>query len=272
VISDGNKSVKQNIVYSEIRCIGDIYMSGALIVSLGLGFIFLMTVLGAGSIFVLKSIEKSIIGILILGCSVGIMLATAVFALLVPAMEAVNSSLDILMIIAGFSLGCIVLLIMDERSDSLTASSNGLMLAMTLHNIPEGMTVGLAFSLFAKNPDDLSLLFAAVTLAVGIGIQNFPESLSLAVTFKKHGISKRKSFIMAALSGAVEPVFGILAVFMIDIIEPVLPFFLAYAAGTMLHVIIEELIPDLQTTAGKHTATIGIMSGILMMLILELVQ
>lgn len=236
-------------------------------------FIFAMTVSGASMLFFVKKVRGGKAGKAILGFSVGVMIATAVFALLVPAMESVKDLSDALMIVFGFAFGCIVLIAMDAfmKKKRENNSDAALMLAMTLHNIPEGITVGVAFSLCIENPGNTDLLPAAFVLALGIGIQNFPESMALAALFVNNGMKANKAFILASLSGIVEPVFGICALYAYDIVRPFMTFMLSYAAGTMLHITVEELIPDLQCESKGHVATIGIMSGILLMLAMELV-
>ena len=245
-------------------------------VAAGTGFLFLMTVLGASMIFLFKPLNTGRFEKIILGFSAGVMLSTSVFALLIPAMQEVSGIKGIIFVIVGFSLGCIVLIATDEmigiKSKKKKSSAGLLMLAMTLHNIPEGITVGLACATYAAHPEDGGLLYATIVLAIGIGIQNFPETTALAVTFMDDGYSKKKSFFLSTLSGVVEPVFGILAVYLASYIQPVMSFLLAYAAGTMLHVTIEELIPDVQVDNRRHLGTVGIMSGILLMLILDMFQ
>lgn len=240
---------------------------------LSLFFIFAMTVSGASMLFFVKKVNGGKAGRAILGFSVGVMIATAVFALLVPAMESVNGFSDAVMIVFGFAFGCIVLIAMDVfmKKKRENNSDAALMLAMTLHNIPEGITVGVAFSLFIENPDNIDLLPGALILALGIGIQNFPESMALAALFVNNGMKGKKAFLLASLSGVVEPIFGICALYVYDIVKPFMPFMLSYAAGTMLHITVEELIPDLQCESKGHIATVGIMSGILIMLAMELV-
>ncbi|MGN0164659.1 MAG: ZIP family metal transporter [Lachnospiraceae bacterium] len=242
----------------------------------GTGFLFLMTTLGAAMVFLMKPLHKGKLAKTVLGFSAGVMLSTSVFALLIPAMEGMAGVKGIVYVVAGFSLGCVVLIATDAitgiKREKKKNSAGLLMLAMTLHNIPEGITVGLACATCADNPQEVGLLYAAMVLAFGIGIQNFPESTALAVTFVNDGYSRKKAFWYSVLSGAVEPAFGILAVYLSAYIKPVMPFLLAYAAGTMLHVTVEELIPDVQADKRLHLGTVGIMSGILLMLVLDMFQ
>ena len=143
-----------------------------------------------------------------------------------------------------------------------------LVLAVTLHNIPEGMAVGISFALAAHNGDP-SLLTAAAALALGIGIQNFPEGAAIALPLRQEGMSRRRAFAMGALSGVVEPVFGLLTVLAVGSIQPLMPWLLSFAAGAMLYVVVEELIPEANLCRGGHSGTLGVMAGFLIMMILD---
>ncbi len=276
VLFSNPRRKKGYIGISSIKTQRDIFVNVIIEVLLGTGFLFLMTVLGAAMAFFIKPLNTGKLAKLILGFSAGVMLSTSVFALLIPAMEDVKGLKGIALITLGFVLGCVILIATDEiiglKCSRKKSSAGLLMLAMTLHNIPEGITVGLACAASAAKPEQGGLLYAAVVLAIGIGIQNFPETAALAVTFIDDGYSKAKAFVFSVLSGVVEPVFGVLAVYLSSYIEPLMPFLLAYAAGTMLHVTIEELIPDVQTDSKRHMGTVGIMSGILLMLVLDMFQ
>lgn len=240
------------------------------------GFLFLMTILGASMVFLVKPLNTGKFTKIVLGFSAGVMLSTAVFALLIPAMNQISGIKGVILIMTGFMFGCIVLILCDYlialRGGKKKSSAGLLMFAMTLHNIPEGITVGLACMAFALNPDDKGLLYAVIVLVIGMGIQNFPETAALGVTFTANGYTKKQAFVYSMLSGVVEPLFGITAVYLASIIQPIMPFLLAYAAGTMLHVTVEELIPDVQEDSKKHLGTVGIMAGIMLMLVLDMVQ
>ena len=224
---------------------------------LATGFLFLMTTLGALMVFLMKPLGAGRFTRIILGFSAGVMLSTSVFALLIPAMNQISGIKGIILITIGFVSGCVVLILSDclisVKGKKKKNTAGLLMFAMTLHNIPEGITVGLACSTYALNPDNKGLLYAVIVLVIGIGIQNFPETAALGVTFTNNGYSKKQAFIYSML-------------------KPVMPFLLAYAAGTMLHVTVEELIPDVQGDNRKHLGTVGIMSGILLMLVLDMMQ
>ena len=145
--------------------------------------------------------------------------------------------------------------------------SGMLIFAITLHNIPEGMAVGLAFALAAHN-DSSVLLASAIALAIGMGIQNFPEGAAIALPLRQSGMSRAKAFGLGTLSGLVEPVFGLLTVLAAGAIQPLLPWLLAFAAGAMLYVVVEELIPEAHLGEG-HMGTVGVMLGFLLMMILD---
>ena len=143
-----------------------------------------------------------------------------------------------------------------------------LVLAVTLHNIPEGMAVGISFALAAQSGDP-ALFTAAAALAVGIGIQNFPEGAAISLPLRQEGMGRVKSFLMGTLSGLVEPIFGLLTVLVVGSIQPLMPWLLSFAAGAMLYVVVEELIPEASTSQGKHTGTMGVMVGFLVMMVLD---
>ena len=180
----------------------------------------------------------------------------------------------------GFALGVLFLMGLDkampyflpepEREEGVRRGlkrSGMLIFAITLHNIPEGMAVGLAFALAAHN-DSSVLLASAIALAIGMGIQNFPEGAAIALPLRQSGMSRAKAFGLGTLSGIVEPVFGLLTVLAAGAIQPLLPWLLAFAAGAMLYVVVEELIPEAHLGEG-HMGTVGVMLGFLLMMILD---
>lgn len=238
-------------------------------------FLFMMTTLGASGVLLNERNEDSRIGEYILSISIGIMIATATFALLVPAMELREGIPGFFQVVFGFLGGCFILLLLDKITDcELRAATRmkSFMFAMTLHNIPEGITVALAFNVWSLNPQDKGLLIAAITLSAGIAVQNVPESFALAMTIKNAGYSKVRAFVYSMLTGVVEPIFGIMACIMNNQMKSFMPFLLAYAAGTMLHITVEELIPDIMGDKNRALPTFGIMTGILCMIIMEMVQ
>ena len=138
-----------------------------------------------------------------------------------------------------------------------------------LHNIPEGMAVGLAFALAAQNIDQRELYAAAFALALGIGVQNFPEGAAVSLPLRQEGMSAKKAFLYGVLSAAVEPMFGMMVVLVSGFIRPAMPWLLSFAAGAMIYVVVEELIPEANDSGRSHRGTIGSMAGFLIMMILD---
>ena len=213
---------------------------------------FLGTSLGAGCVFFLKKSLSDGIQRALTGFSAGVMVAASVWSLLIPAMEqAVDlGRLAFFPAAVGFWLGILFLLLLDHliphlHQNSLQAEgpksqlqrTTMMVLAVTLHNIPEGMAVGLAFALAAHN-DSAVLLASAIALAIGMGIQNFPEGAAIALPLRQSGMSRAKAFGLGTLSGIVEPVFGLLTVLAAGAIQPLLPWLLAFAAVAMLYVVV----------------------------------
>lgn len=181
----------------------------------------------------------------------------------------------------GFVLGGLFLMLLDRLLPHLHPGSDSpegmpsslrrttmLVFAVTLHNIPEGMAVGLSFALAAQG-GAANTFAAAVALAIGIGLQNFPEGAAISLPLKKEGLSNTRSFIYGALSGIVEPIGGILTVLIAGSVSPVMPWLLAFAAGAMIYVVVEELIPEAHLGEHSHVGTIGVMFGFLVMMILD---
>lgn len=246
----------------------------------GTGFTFLMTALGSAMVFLFKKDIKEGIQRVFLGFAAGVMIAAAVWSLLIPAIDMAESRGGIGWIPAagGFILGIAFLMLLDvllphlhadeDRPEGVSTSwkrTTLLVLAVTLHNIPEGMAVGLSFALAARGGD----LAAAFALAIGIGIQNFPEGAAISLPLRREGFSRKKAFAYGALSGIVEPIFGILVVLAVGFIEPLMPWLLSFAAGAMLYVVVEELIPEAHLGKHSNSGTLGVMAGFLIMMILD---
>lgn len=238
--------------------------------ALGTGFIFLMTVLGAATVYMLTKEGKSSAQNVTLGFAAGVMTAASVWSLLLPAMERSEAlRLPIwLPCTVGIVLGVAVLTGLDALVVRLSAPNADdrqnvlLFSAITLHNIPEGMAVGLAFALAGSGES----LTAAWALALGIGIQNFPEGAAIALPIRNAGRSKNTAFLYGALSGMVEPLFGLLAVAAAAQIRALMPWLLSFAAGAMLDVVVDELVPQAHGKGG----TLGFVSGFLIMMILDI--
>ncbi len=262
---------------------GNPYMNGFLLAALATGFTFLMTTLGAAMIFLFRKKSPSDrLNRCSLGFAAGVMIAASVWSLLIPAIERAEQLGKIGWIPAsgGFALGVAFLMTLDkllpafhpgeDRPSGVRKSlghSAMLVFAITLHNIPEGMAVGVAFALAAADNSRV-LLAAAIALAAGVGIQNFPEGAAISLPLIQSGMSKRRAFVYGMLSGLVEPVFGIATVFIAGAAEQILPWMLSFAAGAMLYVVVEELIPEAKLK-GSHVGTFGAMAGFLIMMVLD---
>lgn len=230
----------------------------------GTGFTFLMTALGAATVFIGSGIAEVWFQKAVLGFAAGVMTAASVWSLLIPAIEQVCAGGALpgwIPAAAGMLAGTAFLAGMDGLILRHRQDRSLLMTAITLHNIPEGMAVGLAFAL-AESGESLA---GAVALAVGIGVQNFPEGAAIALPLRQQGYSRRKAFARGMLSGSVEPVFGILVVLAAASAQAALPWLLSFAAGAMLYVAVEELIPQAHSRAG----TCGFVGGFLIMMILD---
>ena len=253
----------------------------------GTGFTFLMTTLGAALVFFFRNEVGQSIQKIFLGFAAGVMIAASVWSLLIPAIEEAEAMGQIGWIPAagGFILGVAFLIILDsllphlhpDMSQTRNNEAEGisstwkrttlLVMAVTLHNIPEGMAVGLAFALAAHQGGDSSGLSAAIALAIGIGIQNFPEGAAISLPLRQEGLSTGKAFFRGSMSGLVEPVFGILTVIIAGSVVPLMPWLLSFAAGAMIYVVVEELIPEAHLGEHSNAGTLGVMAGFLIMMI-----
>ena len=238
--------------------------------ALGTGFTFLMTALGAAMVFFLSGEPRPRFQKAILGFAAGVMTAASVWSLLLPAMERTETAGDVpvwLPAAAGMLAGVVFLAALDgalphlRRKGEERKPSVLLMTAITLHNVPEGMAVGLAFALAATGEH----FAAAAALALGIGIQNFPEGAAIALPLRQEGASRPRAFWNGVASGVVEPVFGILVVLAAGWASPLMPWLLSFAAGAMLYVVVEELVPQAHSRAG----TCGFVTGFLVMMVLD---
>ena len=230
----------------------------------GTGFTFLMTALGAATVFIGSGIAEVWFQKAVLGFSAGVMTAASVWSLLIPAIEQVSAGGTLpgwIPAAAGMLAGTVFLAGMDGLILRRRQGRSLLMTAITLHNIPEGMAVGLAFAL-AESGEGLA---GAAALALGIGIQNFPEGAAIALPLRQQGCPCKKAFFRGMLSGSVEPVFGVLVVLAAASAQAALPWLLSFAAGAMLYVAVEELIPQAHSRAG----TCGFVGGFLIMMILD---
>jgi len=247
-------------------------------------FTWLMTALGAGLVFFFKTINRKMLDGM-LGFAAGVMIAASYWSLLAPAIEmAENSGVPAwIPATTGFLLGGSFIWLVDkllphlhlgfpmQEAEGISTSwrrSVLLVLAITLHNIPEGLAVGVAFGALAANLEAASLA-GAIALALGIGIQNFPEGAAVSVPLRREGMSRSKSFWYGQLSGIVEPAAGVVGAAAVILMRPILPYALAFAAGAMIFVVVEELIPESQLQKNTDAATMGAMFGFAVMMTLD---
>ena len=247
-------------------------------------FTWLLTALGAAVVFITKTVNRKLLDSM-LGFAAGVMIAASFWSLLAPAIEMAESSILPAFIVAavGFLFGGVFLRVVDkilphlhiglpvEEAEGVKTSLHRsilLVLAITLHNIPEGLAVGVAFGAVAYGLPSANLA-GAIALALGIGIQNFPEGLAVSMPLRREGLSRGKSFWYGQLSGVVEPVAGVLGAAIVLIARPILPYALSFAAGAMIFVVVEELIPESQGGKNTDIATMGAMVGFTVMMMLD---
>ena len=255
-----------------------------LLALLGGLFTWSITALGATMVFFFKEIKPRVLN-LMLGFAAGIMIAASFWSLLMPAIEMTEEQGGIAWIPAttGFLSGGAFLLLMDKilphlhlglptnKAEGIKTSwqrSTLLVFAITLHNIPEGLAVGVAFGALASSPE-IGTLAGAITLAIGIGLQNFPEGTAISVPLRREGLSRLKAFNYGQLSGFVEPIAAVLGAYLVLAITPLLPYALSFAAGAMIFVVVEELIPESQRGNETDFSTIGAMIGFAVMMMLD---
>jgi len=251
---------------------------------LATGFTWFLTALGASAVFFFRSVNRKVLDGM-LGFAAGVMIAASYWSLLAPAIEMTEEAGGIPWVpaVVGFLLGGAFLWGVDkvlphlhigypmEEAEGLQTSwrrSVLLVLAITLHNFPEGLAVGVAFGAVAAGLPSATLS-AAVALALGIGLQNFPEGMAVSVPLRREGMSRLKSFWYGQLSGTVEPIAGLLGAAAVLLITPILPYALAFAAGAMIYVVVEELIPESQLESITDIATVGAMLGFAVMMTLD---
>jgi zinc transporter, ZIP family len=243
-----------------------------------------MTAAGAATVFLTKNVSRSLLNAM-LGFAAGVMIAASFWSLLAPAIEMSEGGgvPGWIPATAGFLLGGAFLWVVDrilphlhlgleiEEAEGIKTTwqrSVLLVTAITLHNFPEGLAVGVAFGAVAAGLPAATLA-GAVALAVGIGIQNFPEGLAVAMPLRREGFSRGKSFLYGQASGLVEPVAGVIGAAAVLLMQPILPYALSFAAGAMIYVVVEELIPESQQGQETHMSTIGAMLGFAVMMILD---
>ena len=249
----------------------------------GLLIPFLGTTLGSGMVFLMKNKINKKIEKLLLGFASGVMIAASIWSLIIPALDMAEEQGVITWVPAtiGFLLGICFLLVLDsiiphlhlntdkpEGLKSKIQKTTMMVLAVTLHNIPEGMAVGVVFAGAIAQNTGITMA-GAIALAIGIAIQNFPEGAIISMPLKSEGMSKPKAFLYGTLSGIVEPIGAILTIALTNLVVPILPYFLSFAAGAMIYVVVEELIPESQNGEHSNIGTIGVALGFVIMMILD---
>lgn len=254
---------------------------------LGVMIPFIGTTLGAACVYIMKNELKDKVQKGLSGFAVGVMVAASIWSLLMPAMDMVDLRLGRMAWLpaaVGFMAGIAFLLFLDsviphqhidsEKPEGIKAESlrktTMMVLAVIIHNIPEGMAVGVSFAGVIYGKGDLTMA-AAMVLSIGIAIQNFPEGAIISMPLKAVGVSKHKAFGMGVFSGIVEPIAAIITILLSSIMVPILPYLLSFAAGAMMYVVVEELVPEATGEGQSHTniGTIGFSLGFVVMMILD---
>lgn len=250
---------------------------------IGLAIPFLGTTLGAAMVFLMKNKMNKKVEKLLLGFASGVMIAASIWSLLIPSIEMSEKQNQISWIPAaiGFLLGIVFLLVLDsviphlhlnnekpEGIKSKLKNTTMMVFAVTLHNIPEGMAVGVTFAGAIIGNAGITMA-GAFALAIGIAIQNFPEGAIISMPLKSKGMSKGRAFWLGTLSGIVEPIGAIVTILLTNAVIPILPYLLSFAAGAMIYVVVEELIPESQAGEHSNIGTIGIAIGFTIMMILD---
>ncbi len=249
----------------------------------GLLIPFLGTMFGAGTVFLMRNKMNKKIEKLLLGFASGVMIAASIWSLIIPSINMAEEQGRVAWIPAsiGFMFGIVFLLVLDSliphlhlKSDkpegvkSKLKKTTMMVLAVTLHNIPEGMAVGVTFAGAIIGSTGITMA-GAFALAIGIAIQNFPEGAIISMPLKSEGVSKPKAFLYGTLSGIVEPIGAIITILLTNAVVPILPYLLSFAAGAMIYVVVEELIPESQVGEHSNISTIGVAIGFVVMMILD---
>ena len=242
---------------------------------------FSVTALGAAIVFIFKRINRNLLDAM-LGLSAGVMIAASFWSLLEPAInDAEKLGMNAWFVTSvGFLTGGLFLIVSDKVFDKILVKRNRhhnnhnikrslmLIFSLTLHNIPEGLAVGVAFGSIALGVSGASIT-SAFMLAVGIAIQNFPEGCAVSLPLRRENFTRKKAFIYGALSGIVEPIAGFLGCYMVMFVQTILPFFLSFAAGAMIYVAVSELIPESEKNENKNLMSLFIIIGFVIMMVLD---
>lgn len=246
-------------------------------ITIGILIPFIGTTLGSALVYIMKNKIKNEVERFLLGFASGVMIAASVWSLLIPAIEIeeTNNSIAWIQPSIGFASGILFLLLIDIiipyfkfNKETKLKRTTMLILAVTIHNIPEGMAVGAIFAGFLSGNAGITYA-GALALSIGIAIQNFPEGAIISMPLKSEGYKKNKSFIIGTLSGIVEPIAAVLTILLTNILTPLMPFLLSFAAGAMIYVVSEELIPGANTQKQSSIGTIGVGLGFMIMMILD---
>ena len=253
---------------------------------IGLLIPLLGTMLGASFVFFMKRDMPERLQKAMLGFASGVMVAASVWSLLIPAIEMpqTTGAMQVMPAAVGFLLGIGFLLLIDELTPHLHVGSNKpegprsrlsrtamLALAVTIHNLPEGMAVGVVFAGATEGHVDISLM-GALAMSIGIAIQNIPEGAIISMPMRAAGNSRWKAFLIGSLSGVVEPIGGLLIILLASLFLPAMPYLLAFAAGAMMYVVVEELIPEASSGTHSNLSTIGFAIGFVLMMVLDVVM
>jgi len=249
-------------------------------------FTWLVTAAGASLVFFFKTINRAVFDVM-LGFTGGVMIAASFWSLLAPSIEyseVLYPTMKWMPAAVGFLAGSLFIYVLDKFTPHLHINfgdneSEGmktqwhkttlLLLAITLHNIPEGLAIGVLFGAASIGAGGEAMIPAAIALAIGIGLQNFPEGMAVAMPLRRHGVSRLKSFWYGQLSAIVEPVAGVLGAVAVIYMQPILPFALSFAAGAMIYVVVEEVIPETQRDKYTDVAVLGFIGGFVVMMILD---
>ena len=254
--------------------------------ALGCGFTWLMTTAGAAVVLFMRGEPGGgrLSHHVFLGFAAGVMIAASVWSLLDPAIEQAEAQGQVGWVPAagGFLLGVLFLIVLDTLLPHLHAGQKSpeglpnrwrrttlLVSAVTLHNVPEGMSVGLLFAMAAQEGAAESYLGMAFALALGIGLQNFPEGAAISLPLRREGLTRGRAFAAGSLSGVVEPICGVLVVLASSWIAPFMPWLLSFAAGAMIYVVVEELIPEAHLGEHSNVGTLGVIVGFVIMMVLD---
>lgn len=243
---------------------------------LGILIPFIGTCLGSFFVFFLKKRINPNFHKVMIGFASGVMIAASIWSLIIPSVEMAEPNYKMVWVpaVVGLLLGVLFLILVNNISDNIQNNSNGkginmLMFSVTLHNIPEGMAVGVCFASVLSGNVGVSLL-SAIILAIGIAIQNIPEGAIISMPMQLEGVSKKKAFFTGVMSGIVEPIASLITIALINVVVPLLPYLLAFAAGAMIYVVIEELVPEMHCGNKSAWGIVSVIIGFSIMMILDI--